>query len=55
MARSSALGSLIDETAWLDTHEHLLEEQTRIASEPFADIHGDIVDIPQGFMALLVH
>ncbi|MFZ2049503.1 MAG: amidohydrolase family protein [Solirubrobacteraceae bacterium] len=51
-----SLGELIDATAWVDTHEHLVEERRRLGDEGYAftEFTGQRVAIPADWTALLV-
>jgi uncharacterized protein len=53
----SALAEVIDRTQWIDTHEHLVEEQRRLGAEPyvFTGVWGAPVCIPGDWTALLAH
>ncbi|HEV7941462.1 MAG TPA: amidohydrolase family protein [Solirubrobacteraceae bacterium] len=51
------LRELIDETPWVDTHEHLVEEHTRLdpGGYEFYDITGEKMVIPADWSALVIH
>jgi hypothetical protein len=55
-ADREALGELIDGTAWIDTHEHLVEESSRLGPEGdhlLLDMDGEAF-IPADFSSLLL-
>lgn len=56
MTHEPALRDLIDSTRWIDTHEHIVEEQQRLKTEPYrfpACTGGELV-IPADWTCLLV-
>lgn len=54
---SSILRAVIDETPWIDTHEHLVEERHRLGADGyrFRDVWGGETHIPGGWTALISH
>jgi hypothetical protein len=56
-AGETSLGNLIDRTSWIDTHEHLVEEHTRLGCDgyEFDHISGQRVVIPADWSALVLH
>lgn len=56
MSGSSALAELIDETPWIDVHEHLVEERHRLRDDAyeFVEIFGEESSIPADWAGLIV-
>jgi len=54
---SGALGELIGATPWVDTHEHLVAEEHRVASGDyhFIDVWGGAECLPADWTALIAH
>lgn len=57
MTHSASLKELIDSTAWIDTHEHLLEEHSRLRTDSYTFVTGLNLDtrIPPDWTVLIVH
>jgi uncharacterized protein len=55
MSRSSPLAAAIDETPWIDVHEHLVDERHRLADDGYAftEIFGESARIPGDWSALI--